>query len=362
VICGRAADGAPDAVDYGESLRRAGVAVEYIPFAREIRPATDARCAVALARTLRRHRFDLVHSHNPKGGLLTPPVARLAGPAIVLHTVHGLLFNEATRGPSRWAAVAAERWTAAWVDHLLFQSAEDYELARSRRYKSPDRLHLVGNGIDEERFDPARYPEGRDAKRRELGFAPDDLVIGMVGRLVREKGYEEFFRMAGRIAAAVPQARFLVVGITEADQSDAVDAPALVADHGLGGRCLLLEQRRDMPELYLAMDAAVLPSHREGIPRALMEASAMGRPVVASDIRGCREVVADGQSGRLFPLADEDAFAEAVLQLLRDADLRQRMGQRGRERIADLFTESATARRVADCYEAALEARSVAPG
>ncbi|MFC1525301.1 glycosyltransferase family 4 protein [Candidatus Latescibacterota bacterium] len=360
VVCGRAADDSPAGIDYGEALRRSGLSVLYIPFAREIQPRTDLRCAAALVRVVRQGSFDLVHSHNPKGGLLVPPLARLAGAPAVLHTVHGLLFNDGTRGLHRWAAMAAERWTAAWSHHLLFQSAEDYELARSRRYKSPDRLHLVGNGIDELRFDPELYPEGRATKRRELGYQPEDLVVGMVGRLVREKGYEEYFAMAGRVAAAVPQARFLVVGITEADQTDAVDAARLVAENGLEGRCLLLEQREDMPELYLSMDMAVLPSHREGIPRALMEASSMGLPVVATDIRGCREVIADGHTGLLFPLTDTEAFTAAVRQLTDDADLRRRMGQMGRERIQALYTESATTRRVAACYEAALSAPGAA--
>ncbi|MFH1569589.1 MAG: glycosyltransferase family 4 protein [Gemmatimonadota bacterium] len=353
VVCGRAARGAGDP-DYTAALRDDGLVVRTIPFARELAPRTDWQCARALFGEVRRGSCDIAHSHNPKGGLLGPPVTRLAGAPVVLHTVHGFLFNERTRGLARAAALAAERWTAAWCDHLLFQSAEDHAFAVAHRFKAPPRLHLIGNGIDEARFDPGRYVGARQATRRELGLADDALVVGMVGRLVREKGFEEFYAMAARVAAAEPRARFLVVGITEADQSDAVDPHQLAARYGLSDRCRVLEQRADMPELYLAMDVAVLPSHREGIPRALMEASAMGLPAVATDIRGCREVVERGRGGLLFPVGDIDAFTGAVAGLLADAGARERMGRAGRQRILERFTEGGTAGRVAACYELAL--------
>jgi len=355
VLCGRApSDGE---VDFTESLRDAGLDVCCVPFAREISPLTDWRCARALYRAARCGGYDIIHSHNPKGGLLGPPATRLAGGPAAVHTVHGFLFNERSTGLRRAAAVAAERWTAAWCDHLLFQSAEDHQYALDNRYKPGDRLHLIGNGIDESRFDPALYPDGRRSRREELGFGADDLVVGMVGRLVREKGFEEYFAMAGQLAASQPRARFLVVGIAEAEQSDAVDPHELIRRHGLAGRCHVLEQRGDMPELYLAMDAAVLPSYREGIPRALMEASAMALPVAATDIRGCREVVAHGETGLLYPLGDQPAFAGAVERLLGSEGLRRTLGSAGRRRIIDGFTEGATAGRVAACYEGILAER-----
>lgn len=348
VICGEAG--------YGEQLAECGLRVLHIPFVREIAPWTDLRCLVALRRTLRRERFDIAHSHNPKGTLLGPLAARLAGVPLVVHTVHGFLFNENSQGMHRLAAVGAERWCAHWCDHLLFQSAEDYEYACQYRFKEPGRLHLIGNGIDERRFDRDRYPEARQAKRRELGLDDGHLVVGMVARLVREKGFEEFFAMAGRIAREFPRARFLIVGITEIDdQSDAVDPRRLMAEHGVEERCVLLEQRSDMPELYLCMDVAVLPSHREGIPRALLEAGAMGVPMAASAIRGCREVIVDGETGVLFGLKDVDDFTEKVRSLLGDEGLRKRLGEKGRERILANYTEGLTAGRLVACYRRFLE-------
>ncbi|MBM3280667.1 MAG: glycosyltransferase family 4 protein [Candidatus Handelsmanbacteria bacterium] len=343
VICGRVA--------MGEELARTGLRVIYIPFAREIEPRTDWACARALYQVLRRERFDIVHSHNPKGTLLGPVVGQLARVPVVTHTVHGFLFHENTTGLVRGLAMGAEWWCARWCDHLLFQSEEDYGFALAQRFREPERLHLVGNGIDERRFDPEGYPEARRRKRCELGLEEWHLVVGMVARLVREKGYEELFAMAGQLARQFPQLRLLVVGITERDQWDAIDPQVLIAAHGLEGRCLVLEQRQDMPELYACMDVAVLPSHREGIPRAIMEAAAMGVPVVASDIRGCREIILHGESGLLFPLRDVEGLTTAVRRLLLDEGLRRRLGEAGRRRVLAHYTEARTAARVIACYE-----------
>ena len=347
LICGQVA--------FGEELRQDGLELIHIPFAREIAPWTDLRCARALYRVLRQGCFDLVHSHNPKGTLLGPFVGRLARMPAVVHTVHGFLFNESTTGLHRLLALGAEQWCAWWCDHVLFQSAEDYAFARDHHFKRPDRLHLIGNGIDERRFDPAKFAGARSDKRRELGLEDEHLVVGMVGRLVREKGYLEYFEMAGRIAGEFPQARFLVVGITEPDQSDAVDPRTLMAAQGIEDRCIVLEQRRDMPELYLCMDVAVLPSHREGIPRALLEAAAMGVPIAASDIRGCREVIDDGRTGRLFPLGDVEAFVQVVCSLLRDPAARAQLGEAGRQRVLRDYTEGRTTAQLIACYERILK-------
>ena len=336
---------------YGPQLAACGLQVVHIPFAREITPWTDLRCAAALYRTLRRGDFDMVHSHNPKGTLLGPPLGKLARLPVVVHTVYGFLFNENSTGLHRLAAKGAERWCAGWCDQLLFQSREDYDYARGRHYKKSGRLHWIGSGIDERRFDRALYPTARNDKRLELGLAPDDLVVGMVGRLVREKGWREFFQMAGRIARRFDKSRFLVVGINEKeDQSDAVDPHALMAANQVADRCVLLEKRTDMPELYLAMDVAVLPSYREGIPRALLEAGAMGTAMAASNIRGCREVIDHDSTGVLFGLKDVDSFTCQIEALLADDQHRHQLGEAGRAHIMERFTEAKATERLVTCY------------
>jgi glycosyltransferase involved in cell wall biosynthesis len=353
VACGRAPDsGAADGVDYEAGLTALGFHLHYLPFEREIAPITDARCAIALFAEVRRGGYDIVHTHNPKAGLLGPPVAQLAGAPHVLHTVHGFLFHDHIAGLHRVAALAAERWTAGWSDHLLFQSEEDLEFARFHRFKCDERLHLVGNGVDEDYFDPDVDPEAGARIRAGYGWGTDAFVVGTVGRVVREKGFLEYFDMAGRIARSVPSARFLIVGIFEPEQSDAVDPFALARAHGIEDRCHITRGREDMPALYAAMDVFVLGSHREGLSKSLLEATAMARPTVTCDIRGCREIVVDGDTGLLAPVRDAAALTESVLALQQDESRRRRMGAAGRQRILALYTESVVAQRVLDVYGA----------
>jgi len=359
VLCGRAPDsGAADGVDYAAGFAGLGLQVHYLPFEREISPAMDARCAAALYAEVRRGGYDIVHSHNPKGGLLGPPIAQLAGAPHVLHTVHGFLFHDHITGLHRLAALAAERWTAGWSDHLLFQSEEDLDFAQRHHFKGAGRLHLVGNGVDEDYFDPAADSAAGQRIRTSLGWSPEALVIGTVGRVVREKGYLEYFDMAQRVAQVEPRARFLVVGLFEPEQSDAVDPFALARAHGIEDRCHILQGRDDMPALYSAMDVFVLASHREGLSKSLLEATAMARAAVTCDIRGCREIVTDGTTGLLVPMRDSEALAESVLSLLQDDDLRRQIGVAGRQRIVEKYTESRVAERGMEIYTALVSRRT----
>ncbi|MBT3345827.1 MAG: glycosyltransferase family 4 protein [Gemmatimonadetes bacterium] len=356
ILCGRAPDsGTADGVDYEAGLTELGLQVHYLPFEREIVPWTDARTAAALYGAIRRGRYDIVHTHNPKGGLLGPPVAQMARAPHVLHTVHGFLFHDRTSGLYHVAAQAAERWTAMWSDHLLFQSEEDLAYARTHGYKKQEHLHLVGNGVDEAYFD-GQVDLGAATLRQELGWKDTDLVVGTVGRVVEEKGYLEFFEMASRLADERDDVRFLIVGLFEPEQSDAVDPFALAREHGIQDRCHILQGRDDMPTLYASMDVFVLASHREGLSKSLLEATAMARPTVTCDIRGCREVVIDGETGMLVPVRDVASLHKAVADLLQDEDRRLRLGTAGRQRVVEHYTESVVAQRVMAIYTSLMAA------
>jgi glycosyltransferase involved in cell wall biosynthesis len=220
-----------------------------------------------------------------------------------------------------------ERLAARCSHAELVQNPEDVEvLARLGVPRS--RLHLLGNGIDLGRFDPTRVALERAVElRAEWGAGPGDVVCGVVGRLVWEKGYREVFAAASRLLPVLPHLRVVVAGPIEPDKPDAVDAAAIARARHAGVRFLGL--RHDVEALYAAMDFYVLASHREGFPRSAMEAAAMGLPVIATNIRGCRQVVDDGRTGRLVPARDADALARAIEELAGDAELRRRLGAAG---------------------------------
>ena len=313
-----------------QEIRDSGIRLHVIEsMTREPSPASDLKALGELRRFFAAERFDVVHTHTPKAGLLGPMAARLARTPRIVHTIHGLLYHDAVPQP-KWAALwGLEKATSLLSHHLLSQSAEDVEVAR-RTHLAPD-VRYLGNGIDVARFSSGPGLQPRDL--RPLGIDPDrHIVVGCVGRLVYEKGFAELFDAAQQVTRAMPDVRFLIVGPEEPDQNDALDRGAMEALKR-SGVAVFTGWQAGLAEWYAAMDMFVLPSHREGIPRACMEASAMGLPVVATDIRGCREVVRDGETGLLVPVRDADALAAAITRLATDATLRARLGAGGARHI-----------------------------
>jgi glycosyltransferase involved in cell wall biosynthesis/predicted GNAT family N-acyltransferase len=324
-------------------LEREGIRhIPWINATRSWDPASDAKAFGELVGILRRGRFDLVHTHNPKPGILGRVAARVAGVPCVVNTVHGFYARPEDPIPKR-AAVMGLEWAAARFSDLeLYQSGEDLRWARHLRVARAPKAVLLGNGTDLSMFDPARVSHERvDSLRRELGLDPGRLVVGTVGRMVVEKGYRELFEAARRVRSVMPEAAFLVVGEVDAEKGDALgqeEIGAAMADVTFAG------WREDVRDLLALMDLFVLASWREGMPRSAIEAAAMGRPLVLTDIRGCREIVRDGVGGVLVPPKDPGELAEAILALLRDPERRARVGADARRVAVERFDE----RRVAD--------------
>jgi glycosyltransferase involved in cell wall biosynthesis len=188
------------------------------------------------------------------------------------------------------------------------------------------------------------------ALREEIGLPENAPVVGIVARVNREKGYEELFEAAAIVARDVPGVCFLVIGPVEHEKADALDPEELAVRHGVADRLYFLGLRDDMPVLYRLMDVLAHPSHREGWPRAPMEAAAMGVPSVVTDIRGCRQVVVDGTTGIMVPVRDSAALAAALTVLLNDPERRWAMGRAARSHALEAFDEAGVVRRTLEVY------------
>jgi glycosyltransferase involved in cell wall biosynthesis len=336
-----------------EALR--GLGIDHFPLehaTRAMAPIEDVRAAVELYRLFRRLRPVIVHTHNPKPGWLGRPAARAARVPIVVNTVHGLYALPGDPAPKRMVVYALERIAAACSDAELVQSSED--LATLRSLRIPDeRLHHLGNGVDLERFDPDAVPVSRrDRIRASWGIGPDEVVCGVVGRLVWEKGLHEVFEAARLLRTEVPRVRVVIVGPTDDAKWDAIGAgPQREAEE----RGVVFAGRRDdMADVYRAFDLYALASYREGFPRSAMEAAAMGLPVVATDIRGCREVVDHETTGLLVPVRDAPALRGAIARLALDDARRTRLGEAARRKAAADFDQRRVIDRTLAVYEALL--------
>jgi glycosyltransferase involved in cell wall biosynthesis len=315
--------------------------VEHVPLAhatRAMAPLEDVRALAELVALFRRMRPTIVHTHNPKPGIYGRVAARLAQVPVVVNTVHGLYALPEDPLPKRVIVYTLERLAASCSHAELLQNPEDLSILR-QLYVPADRLAVMGNGIDLDRFDPSTVSsDERAAARREMGAtAADDVVVGLVGRLVREKGYPEVFEAAARLRTRWPNVRVAVIGPDEPDKAGALTAADRRAAEAAGVR--FLGGRHDIVGLYAGMDIHVLASHREGFPRSPMEASAMGVPVVATDIRGCRQAVEHGTTGLLVPPRDPEALAAAVARLVTDPAERQRLGSAARQNALQSFDQ-----------------------
>lgn len=342
---------------YVEDLREEGIPHHPVPsLTRSWTPGQDARALAELRRLFRRERPDIVHTHNPKSGVLGRVAARMARVPVVVNTVHGLYANPGLAPVRRALIATAERLAGRFSHHELFQSWEDYERAVRTRMVRADRATWLGNGVDVRRFRPSAVDPETVARLRKMWGAPEgSFVVGTVGRLVREKGYEELFEAARRVRAAGAGVLFVAVGPEEPGKADRLGRDALARGRDAG--VVFHGEGSEMPPIYAAFDLFVLPSHREGVPRSAIEASAMARPVVATDIRGCREVVADGETGLLVPVRDPGGLAQAVLRLAGDREEARRMGEAARTRAGSRFDEDQVIRRTLDVYRRLLRER-----
>jgi glycosyltransferase involved in cell wall biosynthesis len=278
--------------------------------------------------------FDILHTHGGVAGLHGRRAARRAETPVVVHTLHGIHYLHYRNPFLKRAFLSLERSLSRHSDALVFVSQADLEKGRSLRLAAPEKMRLIRNGID---IDPDALSINRRTKRIELGFDPAQIVIGTVARLHRQKGIKHFLAASHLVHALYPETRFLVAGGGPLER----ELRDEVLRSGSGGYFHLLGERDDALGILAALDIFVLPSLWEGLPCALIEAAALGKPIVAAGIDGIKEVIKDGETGLLVPARDAERLARSIILLIQKGDLAARLGSRARETIPPGYSMSA---------------------
>lgn len=320
-------------------VREAGFRVEPVEIERSFNIFRHIGTYRALKALFRREAFDIVHVHTPVAALVGRFAARAARVPRIVYTAHGFYFHE-HMGRLRRAIFVTLEWLAGRVTDVLFtQAEEDAATARRLSLIGGTMIRAIGNGVDPSRFHPASKASQRAATRQKVGTDLDAVVVMTIGRLVAEKGYPELFEAM----RDVPDAELWVVGerlVSDHAGSIAQAIDGVEADPDLKARVRFLGYRDDVADLLRAADIFVLASHREGMPRSIIEAMMTGLPVVSTDIRGAREEVEHGKTGFLVPVLDPYSLAKALDQLAANPNLRDRLGATGRKRALKLYDEA----------------------
>lgn len=324
------------------ALRQRGYRIETLPIARRISPFAALQSLINLFCYFRKERFDVLHVHTPIAAFIGRIAGRLAGIPLIIYTAHGFYFHDDMSWWKRYCFIALERLSGLLTDLLFCQSREDAEVAIHERIMPESCILLIGNGVDIHQFDPDRVGNGQGA-REGLGIPTDAFVVGLIARQVREKGIVEFLEAVNILMARYPRFWAVLIGEKlESDHAGEVERELTSAKTACGGRLLALGSRSDIPELLAAMDVFCLPSWREGLPRTIIEAMMMGKPVIATNIRGSREEVVHNETGLLIPLRSPLRIAEAIERLMNAPEWSRQLGRAARIRALTFYDERET--------------------
>lgn len=325
---------------FAQDLNSKGYVVHTLPMSRSISPWKTIKAVWALYRLLRKEKYDIVHVHTPVAAGVGRLAAKLAGTPTVIYTAHGFYFHDLMKPWAKRATILFERVLGRFTHMLFTQSTEDAQAAVHYKIAPQQRVVWISNGVDINRFSPR---EDNSAVRARFGLKDGELAVGFVGRLVREKGILELLEAMRQASERIPNLVLLIAGDNKTGGDRDVETQAIVQEYlssvELPFRVEFTGFIDDVEEVMQALDVFVLPSYREGMPRTIIEAMASGKPVIASDIRGCREEVSHGITGLLVPVRDAEALGKAIVDVLNSPDLARSMGEKGRGRAEQYFDE-----------------------
>ena len=313
---------------------------------RPIHPWKDALAYRDLTRLFRETKPDLVHTHSGKAGLLGRMAAANARTPIIVHSIHGPSFGSFQAWLPNLLFRAAERYAGSLTDHFVVVADAMKEQYLAAGIGRPDQYTRISSGFNLQPFLEARNDA---AVRARFGFKPDDFVVGKIARLFKLKGHNDLLASLPDLVRSFPRTRVLLVG----------DGPwrqrfeQQVHDLGLQKHVAFagLVRPNQVAELVGIMDVLVHLSTREGLPRALPQAMAAAKPVVAYDADGAREVCINGKTGFLLPVGDRTGLSRALTRLAQEAQLREQFGSAGRELVRREFEAETMVGRIYQLYQ-----------
>ena len=305
------------------------------PLVRAVAPVSDLRAAWTVYRLLRRERYDIVHTHLAKAGVVGRVAARLAGVPVTVHTPHTISFRASASPLLNWAFRFADRACAPLCQKIITVSRLNARTYIDARIGRAEQYVTIYSGVETGKYSA---PVDRATCREELGIVDGDLLVAWIGRLNRQKDPVTFVRAARLIRDRYPRARFVLVGDDPLGESLEPEVRAAIEGLHLGAAIQLLGYRTDINRILAAADLVMHTSLYEGLARSVVEAMLAGVPLVATAVDGIPEAVVSGERGGLLvPPGDPMALAEAATQLIENPDLAARLAAAGQSWARERF-------------------------
>lgn len=330
-------------------LEAAGIACRLWPaLTRPVRPVNDLQALIRLVRLFRHERPAVIHTHTSKAGALGRLAGALAGIKTIVHTPHGHVYYGHFSRPVSRLFLRIERRLARWTTRLIALTEAERDEHLAWGVGTREQFAVVPSGIDLSRFQSLvgvrrPVPPGLPVK-------PDAVVVGSVGWLTDVKGHRYLIEALALVRAEIPNLHLLLVG--SGDRRRGLEG--LVAQRGLADAVTFAGERQDVPDCLAALDVFVLPSLNEGMGRALIEAMAAGRPVIASRVGGVPALIEERRNGLLVPPADPAALARALRELLERPQWAKELGGQASAAIGARFSQRAMVEAIESVYEEAL--------
>lgn len=320
----------------------------FIPLQRSPYKKENIKAIKQLKELIIKEKYDIIHCHTPMGAVAARVAAKQAkSNAKVLYTAHGFHFFKGAPTKNWMFFYPVEKLLAHYTDKLITINQEDYDLATAKKFKVKDGIVKVnGVGVDLSKFSVAT-PQAKAELRKEYGFADDEFILIYPADYSYRKNHEMLFEAVYKLKEQIPTIRVLMPG----QQQKLAEYTKMVKELGIEKHIDMLGYRRDIPKLITLSDVSVSTSRQEGLPVNLIEALAIGKPIVATDVRGNGDLIEDGVNGYKIELNNSDQMAEKLLEIYKNSQLAAEMGrnavdmskkysiQRVNESLAEIYKE-----------------------
>lgn len=341
-------------VEIAKKFERGGFKYHYYPLAKKVNPFSYFASLIALFSIIRKEQPDIVHTFDTKPSILGRFAAKLNRVPVIVATITGLGSLYIIRDRLLPLLVrpfyeTLQKILSGISDLTIFYTQDDAAFFLSKGITKQSKTAILpGSGVMLDRFSPDRFPENKNNETRmKIGIPDGRIVITMVARLVRSKGILLFADVARKIQAQAPETHFLLIGPRDKESLDGL------SQDEIDSVCEVVQwigAQQRIEDFLAITDIFALPSEREGIPRVLIEAAAMGLPLVATDMPGCREAVTNGCNGFLVSPANLGAFEQAIIELITHPEIRYQFGAVSRKAALEKFDLRKIAARLSGIY------------